>query len=51
MEDKPASIKYCPRCGSRAVNNACPYHGYFYGGTPIRVCLNGHIVEINPPKK
>ncbi len=39
--------KYCPCCGQKCepLGN-CPYHGKVVLGPPLRVCLNGHIVEV-----
>ena len=39
---------YCPRCGQKCNDGVCPYHGKIILGTPLRVCLNGHIVEVLP---
>lgn len=49
--------KYCPTCGTplneltgeTALGKSigtCPTHGKCIMGSPLRVCLNGHVVEV-----
>ena len=49
--------KYCPTCGTPLDDltgentlgksiGTCPRHGKCIMGPPLRVCLNGHVVEV-----
>lgn len=42
-----AKANYCPTCGSKCRRKGvCAFHRKITLGPPLRVCHNGHIVEV-----
>ena len=47
MVIKDDKANFCPTCGAKCrPTGVCPNHGIIILGPPLRVCLNGHIVEV-----